>query len=74
MSMPRCWPTAACCGAAGITPTATAAFTSIPVNPDGTDVQLLYGRGSHNTISTNPGGADSCPAGEDCTVQFVQAA
>ena len=42
-------------------------------NPDGTDVQLLYGRGSHNTLSTNPGGADSCPAGQDCTVQFVQA-
>jgi hypothetical protein len=42
-------------------------------NPDGTDVELLYGRGSHNTLSTNPGGADSCPAGEDCTVQFVQA-
>ena len=42
-------------------------------NPDGTDVELLYGRGSHNTLSTNPGGADTCSAGEDCTVQFVQA-
>jgi hypothetical protein len=41
-------------------------------NPDGTDVELLYGKGSHNTISTNPGGADTCPAGEDCTVQFVK--
>jgi hypothetical protein len=42
-------------------------------NPDGTEVQLLYGRGSHNTLSTNPGGADSCPAAQDCTVQFVKA-
>jgi hypothetical protein len=42
-------------------------------NPDGTDVELLYGRGSHNTLSTNPGGADTCSAGEDCTVQFVEA-
>src|SRR3984885_2735111 len=41
-------------------------------NPDGTDVELLYGRGSHDTLSTNPGGADTCPAGEDCTVQFVK--
>jgi len=41
-------------------------------NPDGTDVQLLYGRGSHNTLSSNPGGADSCPGGEDCTVEFVK--
>ncbi len=41
-------------------------------NPDGTDVQLLYGRGSHVTLSSNPGGADSCPAGEDCTVEFVK--
>jgi hypothetical protein len=41
-------------------------------NPDGTDVQLLYGRGSHNTLSTNPGEADTCPTGEDCTVQFVR--
>lgn len=42
-------------------------------NPDGTNVQLLYGFGSHVTASTNPGGASSCPAGEDCTVQFVGA-
>ncbi len=42
-------------------------------NPDGTNVQLLYGFGSHNTASTNPGGATSCPAGDDCTVQFVGA-
>jgi hypothetical protein len=42
-------------------------------NPDGTDVELLYGRGSHNTISTNPDGSDTCPAGQDCTVQFVKA-
>jgi len=41
-------------------------------NPDGTDVELLYGRGSHDTLSTNPGGTDTCPAGEDCTVQFVK--
>ena len=33
-------------------------------NPDGTDVQLLYGRGSHNTLSSNPSGADTCPAAE----------
>ncbi len=36
-------------------------------------MQLLYGFGSHVTASTNPGGATSCPAGEDCTVQFVGA-
>jgi hypothetical protein len=42
-------------------------------NPDGTNEQLLYGFGSHVTASTNPGGASSCPAGEDCTVQFVGA-
>ncbi|HWG75244.1 MAG TPA: hypothetical protein VN660_00445 [Steroidobacteraceae bacterium] len=42
-------------------------------NPDGTNLQLLYGFGSHVTASTNPGGASSCPAGEDCTVQFVGA-
>jgi len=41
-------------------------------NPDGTDVQLLYGRGSHNTLTSNPDGADTCPMGEDCTVQFVK--
>ncbi|MGC2459471.1 MAG: hypothetical protein WA446_00620 [Steroidobacteraceae bacterium] len=41
-------------------------------NPDGTDVQLLYGRGSHNTLSSNPGGSDTCPTGNDCTVQFVK--
>ena len=41
-------------------------------NPDGTDVQLLYGRGSHDTVSTNPDGSETCPAGEDCTVQFVK--
>jgi hypothetical protein len=40
-------------------------------NPDGTNVQLLYGFGSHVTASTNPDGAASCPAGEDCTVEFV---
>jgi Hydrazine synthase alpha subunit middle domain len=42
-------------------------------NPDGTNVRLLYGFGSHNTASTNPGQATSCPAGEDCTVQFTDA-
>jgi hypothetical protein len=42
-------------------------------NPDGTNVQLLYGFGSHNTATTNPEGAASCPAAEDCTVQFVGA-
>ncbi|MGH8141229.1 MAG: hypothetical protein ACREU2_01720, partial [Steroidobacteraceae bacterium] len=42
-------------------------------NPDGTNVQLLYGFGSHKTASTNPQGAASCPANEDCTVQFVGA-
>lgn len=42
-------------------------------NPDGTDVQLLYGAGSHNTISTNPGNAATCPAGQDCTVEFARA-
>ena len=45
-------------------------YTAIPTAPT---CELLYGRGSHNTISTNPGGADTCPAGEDCTVQFVKA-
>jgi hypothetical protein len=42
-------------------------------NPDGTNVQLAYGFGSHVTSSTNPGGATSCPSGDDCTVQFVSA-
>ncbi len=41
-------------------------------NPDGSNVQLLYGAHSHNTISTNPQGASSCPAGLDCAVQFVR--
>jgi hypothetical protein len=41
-------------------------------NPDGTDVQLLYGKGSHNTISTNPGAATTCPAGIDCTIHFAR--
>jgi hypothetical protein len=42
-------------------------------NPDGTNVQLLYGAQSHNTVSTNPGSATACPAGLTCTVQFVRA-
>ncbi len=41
-------------------------------NPDGTNVQLLYGRGSHDTLTTNPSQAAACPAGEDCTVQFAR--
>jgi len=40
-------------------------------NPDGTNVQLLYGAQSHDTSSSNPANADSCPAGLDCAVQFV---
>jgi len=42
-------------------------------NPDGTDAQLLFGRGSHVTQSTNPQAAAACPAALDCSVQFVQA-
>ncbi|HTW74750.1 MAG TPA: hypothetical protein VMD56_07510 [Steroidobacteraceae bacterium] len=42
-------------------------------NPDGTNVQLLYGFGSHDTATTNPGQAASCPAGDDCSVQFADA-
>jgi len=41
--------------------------------PDGTNVQLLYGFGSHLTASTNPSGAASCAAGQDCSVEFVHA-
>jgi Hydrazine synthase alpha subunit middle domain len=41
--------------------------------PDGTDVELLFGRGSHITQSTNPQGAAACPAALDCSVQFVSA-
>jgi len=41
------------------------------LNPDGTDVQLLYGAQSHTTSSTNPSNASACPAGLDCAVQFV---
>jgi hypothetical protein len=41
------------------------------VNPDGTDVQLLYGAQSHDTSVTNPSNAASCPAGLACGVQFV---
>jgi hypothetical protein len=42
-------------------------------NPDGTDVQLLYGAQSHNTLSTNPAGDTTCPAGLGCTIEFVSA-
>ena len=42
-------------------------------HPDGTDVELLFGRGSHVTQSTNPQAAATCPAALDCSVQFVQA-
>jgi hypothetical protein len=42
-------------------------------NPDGTDVQLLYGAQSHHTVSTNPDDAATCPAGLTCTVQFLHA-
>jgi hypothetical protein len=41
-------------------------------NPDGTDVELLYGKGSHNTVTTNPGSANTCPAGIDCTIHFAR--
>jgi hypothetical protein len=41
-------------------------------NPDGTDVQLMYGKGSHQTVSTNPGAAATCAAGEDCTIHFAR--
>jgi len=41
-------------------------------NPDGTDVELLYGKGSHTTVSTNPGAATACPAGVDCTIHFAR--
>lgn len=42
------------------------------VNPDGTDVELLYGAQSHTTSVTNPSGASACPAGLSCDVQFVK--
>ncbi|HXR20342.1 MAG TPA: hypothetical protein VN757_10460 [Steroidobacteraceae bacterium] len=41
------------------------------VNPDGSDVQLLYGAQSHDTSSTNPSNAAACPQGLSCTVQFL---
>ena len=41
------------------------------VNPDGTDVQLLYGAQSHDTSSTNPSNAAACPQGLSCAVQFL---
>jgi Hydrazine synthase alpha subunit middle domain len=41
------------------------------VNPDGTDVQLLYGAQSHETSSTNPSNDAACPQGLECAVQFV---
>jgi hypothetical protein len=41
-------------------------------NPDGTNVQLLYGKGSHTTASTIPGAANTCPAGIDCTIHFAR--
>jgi hypothetical protein len=41
------------------------------VNPDGSDVQLLYGAQSHQTSVTNPANGSGCAAGFDCTVQFV---
>jgi hypothetical protein len=40
-------------------------------NPDGSNVQLLYGAQSHNTNSSNPANTASCPDGQDCAVQFV---
>jgi hypothetical protein len=40
-------------------------------NPDGSDVQLLYGAQSHDTSSTNPSNAADCPSGLACSVQFV---
>jgi hypothetical protein len=42
-------------------------------NPDGSDVQLLYGAQSHLTSSTNPSNAAACPDGLDCAVQFLSA-
>ena len=42
------------------------------VNPDGTDVELLYGAQSHTTSSTNPSDASACPAGLECAVQFLK--
>jgi hypothetical protein len=47
-------------------------FNLYSANPDGTDVQLAYGKGSHQTVSTNPAGGSGCPTGADCTVQFTQ--
>lgn len=41
------------------------------VNPDGTDVELLYGAQSHTTSVTNLFGAPACPAGLNCEVQFT---
>ncbi len=43
------------------------------LNPDGTDVQLLYGAQSHDTSSTNPSNAAACPQGLACGVQFLKA-
>ncbi len=43
------------------------------VNPDGSDVELLYGAQRHATSSTNPANAAACPPGLDCAVQFVGA-
>ncbi len=40
-------------------------------NPDGSDVQLLYGAQSHDTSVTNPANAAACPQGLGCSVQFV---
>jgi hypothetical protein len=42
-------------------------------NPDGSDVQLLYGAQSHDTSSTNPSQAATCPQGLSCAVQFLSA-
>ncbi len=47
-------------------------FNLYSANPDGTDVQLVYGKGSHQTVSTNPGQSAACPAGADCTVEFTR--
>jgi hypothetical protein len=41
------------------------------VNPDGSDVQLLYGAQSHETSGTNPSNDAACPQGLECAVQFV---
>ena len=49
IGIPRCWRTDASSSRAGTIPRAWTRWTSTPINPDGTDLELYYGAQSHMT-------------------------